>query len=83
MYMCTTFVQCPQKPKESVRSPETEVTDTCELNSDHLQKQHVLLTTELSLQSPTYILEQTFHVKMIQRQFLRAHINWAKGGNLD
>lgn len=28
--LCTTCIQCPQKPEEGVKSPETRVADNCE-----------------------------------------------------
>ena len=58
--LCITYMQY---PKEGIRSPETGVTDHCELpcvclesNLRPLQEQPVLLITEPSLQALTALL---------------------------
>lgn len=57
MFMCTTYihVQSQQKPKEGLKSSETEVTDDCESpfrrwqpSLDPLQKQQVIFRSEPS-----------------------------------
>lgn len=56
--ICTTDAWYPWRPEEGIRFPGTGVPDCCELlwvcwevNLGPLQEQHLLLTTELSLQS--------------------------------
>lgn len=60
--LCTTCVQCPQRPEEGTRLPGTEVTGGCqpsfacwELIPRPQQEQLVLLTTENYLQSQNFI----------------------------
>lgn len=62
MWQSATFMQCPQRPEEVVRSPSAELRDCYEspcghweLNQSSLQEQYVLLTTN-PLYSPEEIL---------------------------
>jgi hypothetical protein len=58
VWLCTTCMQCLQKPEGGARSLGTEVTDSCELPSgcwesslSPLEEQPVLVTTEPFLQT--------------------------------
>lgn len=61
--LCTTCVQCLQRPEQGTRCLGTEVTNDCEqslrcseTNPRSLKKQPVLVTAELSLQPKSHNL---------------------------
>ena len=70
--MCSTCVQCPQRPEEGVRSSETGNPDSCEsscdcwtLNSGCLQEQPAFLMVELSFQLLFFVVF-CFSIKKVE-----------------
>lgn len=62
VYMCTIYVQCPQRSEEDVRYSGDEVTASyglCMVSGNRtlsLHEEQVLISAELSLQPYTYVL---------------------------